>query len=388
MLRIHNTRMVTRLSGLLALQYRAMYSESKTRPPLEEVLPKKNTLRNYLFQHKVPLSYADVMKTYQSCYDDTSVPKKVTGQDLLSLQKILASHRKQTRTISPHGLALEHSVLETAAEMGNHMAIATLAGEILTATAKYEQAKASGNLDSAVDLEYSPEDIEHAQKLLMELSKNEFPLALKISGDVAFLVGKVDKAAELYSKCAELLAGDSSAVAASTQAECFRGIGIVAFQNYELAEARLAFDNCISMGGAKDHPDVHFYLGQMASEVSDYPRARFHYREAASKGFFDSFAPLGNLELYYFDDVTMAGHWFGLGAEMNEPSCLAGLFDVSMRKKEYSKAEGYKERIFAGNAEFVRSFKQSRDDLLKELEVYEKKQSEQNKEMTGGDLWK
>lgn len=336
----------------------------------------------------MPLSYSNVLKTYESCYNDTDLPKNVTGQDLLSLQTILASHRKQTRTISPHGLALEHSVLETAAEMGNHMAIATLAGEILTATAKYEQAKASGNLDSAVDLEYTPEDITHASKLLMELSNNEFPLALKISGDVAFLVGKVDKAAELYTKCADLLAGDSSAVAASTQAECFRGIGIVAFQNYELAEARLAFDNCLSMGGAKDHPDVHFYLAQMASEVSDYPRARFHYREAASKGFFDSFAPLGNLELYYFDDAAMAGHWFSMGAELNEPSCLAGLFDVAMKKKEYSKAIGYKERVFAGKEEFVEGFKKSREDLLEELEVFEREERVENEEMTGGDLWK
>lgn len=317
------------------------------------------------------------------------MPKKVTGEDLLTLQKILASHRKQTRTISPHGLALEHTVLETAAEMGSHMAIATLAGEILTGTAKYEQAKAAGD-SSAIELEYTHDDIEHAQKLLMELSQNNFPLALKISGDVAFLVGKIDKASELYTRCADLLAGDSSAVAVGIQAECFRGIGIVAFQNFSLAEARLAFDNCIVMGGAKEHPDVHFYLGQMASEVRDVPRARFHLREAASKGFFDSFAPLGNLELYYYNDPVMAHHWFSLGAEMSEPTCLAGLFDVAMKQSRYTSAEGYRDRILAsGNEQFIESFKESRHDLLDELAAEEQKTAQELRETQAeSSLWK
>ena len=95
------------------------------------------------------------------------------------------------------------------------------------------------------------------------------------------------------------------------------------------------FEKSIKLGEFDGHIlQSYYYLGQLYS-TTDPTLSRYYLEVAASKGFKESFASLGFLEMNMFKNFSMSMEWFKLGVEAsNDVSCLIGLFDSYVGTKE------------------------------------------------------
>lgn len=314
---------------------------------VKDILPSKGLTKLYLFQHRVPLSYSTVIKSYAACWgpNDSSLPKGVTGEDLVRLKNVLETHRKRTGSVLRPALKLEANLIERAAELGNNTAISLLCGKTLLTSLKADATEEEKKSDE--------EDKVHAIKLLNELSReHNFPLAYKIKGDIAYKYGQVSKAESLYQACIDNLPalGGSSKTSrlvdsnvTTLRVECLRNIGIIRFKEFDVEEARNCFELAViesnnpDVGNPAQATDCHYYLGQITSE-SDKTKARYHFEQAARLGLKESFAPLGFLLLNYFNRPELAKEWFDLGASVGDLMAIIGQFDVAILEKDLEKA--------------------------------------------------
>lgn len=282
----------------------------------------KNVLKKYLFQLRVPLSYKQVTSTLEACQKDLPLPPKVNAKDIMLLKKTLQLHRNKTNKVDKNLAQLERDMIERAAEMGHNDAIALLAGEVL-------QSK-----DESDEKNYKDAD-----RLLTQLMNRYHPLAFKISGDIAYKSGYTQKAAEFYQ-----LALDYGIEDQQVKAECWRNIGLINFSDRQIINTRKAFQSAIDT--SKDSSkvmDCHFYLGQILD--SDKKAAKYHFERAAISGLKESFAPLGFLNMNYFENQSMAEEWFKLGKDVGDVNCLVGLMDVYSKTQNIAKAADILYRI-------------------------------------------
>ncbi|CAN6616206.1 protein Mss2p, mitochondrial [Trichomonascus vanleenenianus] len=282
----------------------------------EQLLP-RNTLKKYLFKCKVPLSYRKALGILESCRDadlTTPVPAKVTGSDVMRMKYVLEAFRKQTGTISKQLVTVEENLVEKAAEMGDNTAIALLSGRILT------------------DNNNPKEDRDHADKLLTGLMDLGYPIAFKVSGDLAYKAGHTEEAKSLYQLAVK------QGISGSAKVECFRSIGIISMASRRVNDAREAFEQAVEAAESVEQVmDCHFYLAQ--TYENNRLAAKFHFQQAASQGLKEAFAPLGFLYLNYFGNQDLAFEWFDLGRQVGDLRCLVGLFDIYMSRKDHAMAQ-------------------------------------------------
>ena len=276
---------------------------------VDAVLPRK-TLRKYLFEFKVPLSYKIAVQIYHECRTNIQwqVPSKVSSQQLMTLKRILETHRRRAGVISKDAITIENNLVEKAAEMGNNWAIALLCGTAIA------------------DKNGSPQDREYGNNLLRQLMDRKFPLAFKIAGDLAYQMGHPEKAIRFYE-----LAVDNGLDDNALLVECLRNIGLISLMtDKNVIKAREYFEIATQTAqDLKQVSDCHFYLGQILDQ--NKIKARYHLQRAASVGLRESFAPLGFLLMNYFNEVQLAHEWFDLGSSVDDFNCLVGLFDSCVR---------------------------------------------------------
>ncbi|ODQ64615.1 hypothetical protein NADFUDRAFT_14924, partial [Nadsonia fulvescens var. elongata DSM 6958] len=288
-------------------------------PKLEDILPSKNKMKKYLFEKQSPLNYQEVLRSYRACMkietgeSVTGIPSNVSGDDLMTLKQILEKHRKENGSFNSHLAELENNLVEISAERGNNTAIVLLCSRILTNV-----------IDNNETIAYSQEDKDHAQDLLKQLCGANFPLALKVKGDLAYKIGHVDEAAKSYQSCIDANPSEINMIT-----ECYRSIGIIAMMNFDLNKAKNAFENSISLGSRQQVRDCYYYLGQLYED--DKLRSKYYLEIAASQGLKEAFAPLGFLQLNYFNNPMLAEDWFKVGYEINDFNSCVGLFDVYMK---------------------------------------------------------
>lgn len=326
----HNPARLSRFASTLVLD------------EVRDILPPKSLVKLYLFQHRIPLSYNKVIQSYAACWgtNEDALPSGVTGADLVRLKNVLESHRKKTGAVTKVALKLEANLIERAAELGDHTAIALLCGRTLLSPVK-------PNL-SPEQAEQDEQDRAHAMKLLNQLADElHFPLAFKIKGDIAYKLGRHEKAEELYQSCVEYLPepgtpqNDSNTT--TLRVECLRTVGIIRFKAYDVSSARACFELAVlaaengTLGNPAQAMDCHYYLGQIAAE-SDKKRARYHLEQAAKMGLKEAFAPLGFLLLNVFGQKDLAREWFDLGASIGEQTAMIGQYDVAILDNDMEKA--------------------------------------------------
>lgn len=316
---------------------------------VRDILPPKRLVKLYLFQNRIPLSYNKVIQSYAACWgsNDEALPSGVTGQDLVRLKNILESHRKKTGSVTRLALKLEANLIERAAELGDNTAVALLCGRtVLTPT--------KPNL-SEEQARQEEEDKAHAMKLLNQLSEElNFPLAFKLKGDIAYKMGRPQKAEELYQACLDNLPESGSKKSDShtsiLRVECLRTIGLIRFNMYDVDSARTCFELAIleAENGFSGNPaqamDCHYYLGQISAE-SDKKRAQYHLEQAARMGLKEAFSPLGFLLLNYFGKKDLAKEWFDLGASIGEQTSMIGQYDVAILNNDIPQTAKYLKNI-------------------------------------------
>lgn len=330
------------LSNTLSPGIRSRFASTLVLDEVRDILPPKGQFRLYLFQHRIPLSYSTVVQSYAACWgtNDGELPAGVTGRDLVRLKNILESHRKRTGSVTRHALKLEANLIERAAELGDNTAIALLCGRTVLASPKPGLSEA--------EIKQDEEDKTHAMKLLNELSDDlNFPLAFKIKGDIAYKMGRQEKAEQLYQSCVDNLpemgSKENDSNTATLRVECLRSIGFIRFNNYDVETARTYFELAVleAENGLTGNPaqamDCHYYLGQIAAE-SDKKRARYHLEQASRMGLKEAFAPLGFLLLNYFGKKDLAKEWFDLGASIGEQTAMIGQFDVAIMDNDIPQA--------------------------------------------------
>lgn len=309
----------------------------------------KRTLKPYLFEFKVPLAYSKVVDTLTSCRDDKELPKKVTANDLMSLKRVLETYRKRTGSTVPENVMIERNLLERAAELGDSTAIAILCGDVLSNSEANEADKA------------------HADSLLIQLMSQKFALSFKVSGDLAYKMGLKKEALKFYKQAAHIWETKSTnnVTELPNKTECLRSIGVLSFSAGDAVMAKKYFEKAVALSDDNTQvADCHYYLGQLYEY--DKAKACYHFERAAMSSLKESFTPLGFLYLNYFNKPDLAYEWFNLGAQLGEESCFMGLFDCSMKKKDYVKAKSAALKL--SKLENGNSFLASRQNTLRLLD--------------------
>lgn len=276
----------------------------------------KREIQRYLYELKVPLRYRQVQNAVDLCLRDRDPGS--TPQCLIAIKRALETYRKRTGRVSREAAAAESALLESAAEMGDYTAIALLCGFRLSEPNPAE------------------EDLNAGSKLLKELMDKRFPLAFKVSGDIAYRLGRHSEAKKFYE-----LAISNGIEDTWLSIECLRNIGHIAFKEAHLYEARSAFSDACKIaetsGEMRQVGDCHFYLAQLRE--SDRIAYRKHLERAASTGLSDSFIPLGLLLLNYFGEPELASEWFKLALTTDGTGAAAvGLFDSMLKLKNTKEA--------------------------------------------------
>lgn len=277
----------------------------------------KRVIQRYLYEFRVPLRYSQVRSAINSCMEDRS--PQTNPQCLIAIKRALEAYRKRSGRVSRESAAAETALLESAAEMGDYTAIALLCGARLS--------------------EHKPlrEDEEAGSKLLKQLMDKKFPLAFKVSGDLAYGLGRYSEAKRFYE-----LAIENGIRDRWSSVECLRNIGHIAFREAQLYQARQAFFDACKIaeksGDVDQVGDCHFYLAQLRE--SDRNACRRHLERAASTGLSDSFVPLGLLLLNYFGEPKLASEWFQLALATDKTGAAAvGLFDAMLKLKNMHGAQ-------------------------------------------------
>lgn len=263
----------------------------------------------------------ETLSAYQACYEDNPLPKKITSHDLMTLKRVLETHRKRSGKLNRDIVKLEANLVERSAELNNNVAISILAGETLK------------------DSSATQDDKDHATKLLTDLMKRNFPYAFKVSADLSYQSGNPDVALKLYHKA--LKYSKNSPV---LESDCCRSIGLLSLSSSDLSSAAKYFKIAVELAPELSAvSDCHYYLGQLYEQ--DKQLAKYHFEQAASVGFAESFAPLGFLLLNYFNRPLMAIEWFKLGTMTSDENCLVGLFDSYVRLNDLEEAKKIVEKL-------------------------------------------
>lgn len=286
----------------------------------------KNVVQRYFFHFRVPLRYSDVerlldiLKTPE--YDVSQFPKRHSAHNLVLIKRALEDCRRNEGIMTRAGAEAETSLLEAAAEMGDSTAIALLCGSRMRQS------------------DVSPEDMESGSDLLTQLMNAKFPLAFKVSGDLAYTMGRPQESAKFYHRALEMGLGDNR-----LEVECLRNLGIFAFQQSRLMEARDYFSQaCSRAEDPKQVLDCHFFLAQLREP--DRVAVRRHLEAAATYGFNDAFLPLGSLLLNWYSEPVVAREWFKLAAATDRTgAALIGLLDAAVRLEEWEYADSVIARI-------------------------------------------
>lgn len=281
-------------------------------------IPKK-VIQRYFYRFQVPLGYRDLGKLVDICskpeVDIKQFPRRYTPYALIQTKRAFEECRKNEGIVSKPAIQAEANLVDVAAEMGDATAISLLCGARM------------------MQHTVSDADMESGGKLLKQLMDSKFPLAFKVSGDIAYTLGHSNEALKLYELAIENGLEDAKLVI-----ECYRNIGHIAFKQANLMKARDAFSfACQLAGNSKQVSDCHYFLGQLREP--DRVAARMHFEVAASFGLRDAFLPLASLLLSWFNEARLAKEWFKM-AESTDSSgaALLGMLDCSIQLYENDEA--------------------------------------------------
>lgn len=310
----------------------------------------KRVIQRYFFAFRVPLTYKDITRLILLCndsqYDVSQFPKRYTADALIRIKRALEDCRKEEGIQTRASIESEFQQLEVAAEMGNSTAIALLCGARMLRS------------------DATPEDMESGSKLLKQLMDAKFPLAFKISGDLALTLGRPAKSLQFYEMAVEHGLEDNKLLV-----ECLRNIAHLAFKASDLFKARFYFSRACAIA---EHPkqvaDCHFMLAQLRE--TDRPAARLHLELSATHGFNDSFLPLGTLLLNWYGEARLAREWFMLALTTDTSgAALVGLLDSYVRLKDFKLAKQTLSKI-QSRGDSGKLLK-SRGHIVKDLDAYE-----------------
>lgn len=310
-------------------------------------LPKK-PLQRYFFKYHVSVTWKQIGATIGLCEEGKPVPKGVTAQDVLSIKRALEAFRSREHKTTVAAVRAEAALLETAANMGDYAAVALLCGSRMS------------------EPEPDQDDVQAGSKLLRELMDKKFPLAFKVSADLAYKTGHLKEARKFYELAIKHGISD-----VQQRAECYRSIGHLAFAEKDLLGAQTAFSAaCQTSKDLNQVADCHFYLAQLRE--ANREAARRHLEMAASTGLNDAFVPLGLLLLDYFNEPRLAAEYFQLGMITDRTGVAAvGFLDAAARMNDVRR---FKKALAAikvsENAEeILRSRKHLLDKFTSKLEM-------------------
>lgn len=306
---------------MIAQHFRSQirFQSTTQRPRLNGLLPSKKFLNRVLFDADSRLPYKKMMNTLNIVYnaidapETIKLPSYVKANDLMVFKSVLGAVRAQTNTISPDLVALENELVEQAAELGNSDAICLLAFE--TIRNRKDRSK---------------EDYQYASDLVKQLTELKHPLVFKLAGDLAHENGAYQQAADYWEQFLQL---ENNTVLSS---QVYSKLGAFYFSykvpQPDLIKAKMYFEKSIKYGELDQHvTQAHYYLGNLYSTTNP-ELSRYHLETAASKGFKESFAALGFLELNVFLDYQRALEWFKLGVELSKDAqCYIGQFDCYIK---------------------------------------------------------
>lgn len=335
----------------------ATVGSSISRPPFEEVFPRKRMVNRILFELDSRLSYGKIYPIFESSYndvdkDDISLAAKVSASDVMLMKKVLEKVRSRTKSANRHLLKLESALLDKAAEMGDKDAIALVAFDVLKDPSKNSQ-----------------EDVNYAKLLIKDLYKREHLLTLKLTGDLALGAGDSSKAADYYKHFLKL---ESDTYLAG---EVYGQLGQISFKKTDLQSAEDYFRKSIALSPLEYSVHSYYYLAQIYMN-SDPLKARTLMESCATQGYKESFKALGFLEMHYFGDLYKAQEWFKLGMELFELECFIGYFDCCASLGDWSLAKKCLkslEKIGETNATYksiVEQFLEARKEKIEKAQSY------------------
>lgn len=298
----------------------ATISKKVSRPPLEEIFPRKRMVNRILFELDSRLSFNKLYLLFESSYngmdeEDISLGGNVSASDVMLMKKVLEKVRSRTKAANLHLLKLESVLLDKAAEMGDKDAIALVAFDVLKDP-----------------LRNSQEDVDYAKLLIKDLYKRKHHLTLKLTGDLAQRSGDRSQAADYYQQFLELEADTYLA------GEVYGQLGQMSFQDTDLLSAERYFRKAIALSPLEYSVHSYYYLAQIYMN-SDPLKARTLMESCATQGYRESFKALGFLEMHYFNDLYKAQEWFKLGMELYELECFIGYFDCCASLGEWTLAK-------------------------------------------------
>lgn len=329
-----------------------------SRPPLEEVFPRKRMINRILFELDSRLSFGKLYPVFESSYnnvdqEDIPMPTTISASDVMLMKKVLEKVRSRTKSVNRHLLKLESALLDKAAEMGDKDAIALVAFDVLKDPSKNSQ-----------------EDVSYAKLLIKDLYQKEHHLTLKLTGDLALRGGDSSQAVRYYRHFLRL--EDDTFLAG----EVYGQLGQISFKETDLDLAEKYFLKAIALSPLEYSVHSYFYLAQIYMN-SDPLKARTLMESCATQGYKESFKALGFLEMHYFGDFYKAKEWFKLGMELFELECFIGYFDCCTSLCEWTLANKCLrslEKIGQTNATYktvVEQFIEARKDKIEKANSYE-----------------
>lgn len=306
--------------------------------PVLKLIPKKRVLSRILFDVDSRLPYRKIVPILDSIYTNLPCPEKIAlpsyaiADDLMTCRVMLQTYRESMSTIDRNLVAIEHELLEQAAEMGQTDAISILAFKAFESRLKDSRHKVS-------DLDYK-----HAQSLIEQLVKLKHPLTFKLLGDAAFKRGVYAKLEEYWQ---QFIALEPDTLEAS---QVYATLGQYYYRyrlpRPNLRKARDCFEKSIRYGSqGTGVMRSHYYLGQLHI-VPDPCLARYHLEQCAMKGFKESFIPLALLEKNAFRNYNKAIEWFKLGFKVTtDISCYTAMFDCYYELKDFGAAVDIKGQL-------------------------------------------
>lgn len=332
------------------LAVRSVRLHSTALKPMKEVLPPKKIISRLLFDINARYNYNKYFPIIESIYQakEPQIPDEFSGNDLLLFQRVLAQIRKQTHTINPKLVQIEHDLLEIGADRGSRDALTTLSFLALEdSTGKF-----------------TPEDQKAAQSFIKQLIELKHPLVFKLAGDkelagyqfnsitpttyqttvspyllptedlpinsVTNSPENLSHAINFYNQFLEL---DPLSILSGS---AHRSLGLIYFKTQDLVQSLKHFEMANQMSPDSDNAQCNYFLGLLNEH--DHVLSRYYFELAASEGFKESFANLGYLELNVFKNTFKAKEWFKLGSELGVNECIVGLFDCDFRSGDYESA--------------------------------------------------
>lgn len=329
------------------------------KPLLHEIFPQKRMMNKILFELDSKLSFAKLYPVYETIYngmdtqeEEIPISSNIDASDVMIMKKGLEKVRHRTKSINRHLLALENTLLDKAAEMGDNDAVALLAFDVLK--------HPSNN---------SEDDVQYAKRLVKDLYQRKHHLTLKLTGDLALKGGNTAEAENYYKKFLEL-EGDTFLAG-----EVYGQLGQVNFRKPDLSTSEIYFLKSIQFSPLEYSVHSYFYLAQIYMN-SDPSKARILMECCASQGFRESFKALGFLEMNYFRDLIKAQEWFKLGMELFELECFVGYFDCCVALNDWvaaNKCINSMLRITEMNVNhkaLVKQFIESRSEKVRKAQQY------------------